>query len=321
MIGRDAELAAVDAFLDGSGRGLRVLAIEGEPGIGKTTIWQEGVRRARDRGVLVLVARPAEAEAGLSFAGLADLFGAVPAETSGRLPVPQREALGAALLQVPAPAGGIEDRAVCASVLSLLRLLAAERSVLVAVDDAHWLDPPTARALGFAVRRLEGEQIGFLVAVRVAGAPVPSFDRAVGPERRQVVPVGPLTVAALHQAVKQHAGWSLPRPTVAQVARVCSGNPFYAIEMAAETKRRPAGEGRLPVPARVTGLVEARLARLPTATQRALLTAAALSQPTVALLGRAALAPAEVEGLIVVEQDRIRFAHPLFASAVYGRAD
>jgi DNA-binding CsgD family transcriptional regulator len=321
VIGRDAELAAVDAFLDGSSGGLRVLAIEGEPGIGKTTIWQEGVRRARGRGVLVLVARPAEAEAGLSFAGLADLFGAVPAEMSGRLPVPQREALGAALLQVPAPAGGIEDRAVCASVLSLLRLLAAERSVLVAVDDAHWLDPPTARALGFAVRRLEGEQIGFLVAVRVAGAPVPSFDRAVGPGRRQVVPVGPLTVAALHQVVKQHAGWSLPRPTVAQVARVCSGNPFYAIEMAAEIKRRPAREGRLPVPASVTGLVEGRLARLPAATQRALLTAAALSQPTVALLGRTALAPAEVEGLIVVEQDRIRFAHPLFASAVYERAD
>jgi DNA-binding CsgD family transcriptional regulator len=321
VIGRDAELGVVDAFLDASGAGARVLAVEGEPGIGKTTIWQEGVSRARDRGTLVLVARPAEAEAGLSFAGLADLFGAVPAEVCGGLPAPQREALAAALLQVPAPAPGIDERALCASVLSLVRLLAADRPVLVAVDDAQWLDLPTARALRFAVRRLASEQVRFLVAVRMAGSPLPSFDQAAGPERRQVVPVGPLTVAALHEVVKQHAGYALPRPALVQVHRVCGGNPFYAIEIAAEMHRRPISGGRVPVPASVNGLVEARLARLPVATHRALLAAAALSQPTVTLVGRAALIPAEDEGFISVEQSRIRFAHPLFASAVYGRAD
>ncbi|HEV2372993.1 MAG TPA: AAA family ATPase [Streptosporangiaceae bacterium] len=320
MIGRDAELAVVDAFLGGFGSGMQVLAIQGEPGIGKTTIWLEGVRRAQSRGALVLVARPAETEAGLSFAGLADLFGGVPAEVCAGLPLPQREALAAALLQVPTPAGGMDDRAVCASVLSLSRLLAEQRPVVVAVDDAQWLDPPTGRALGFAVRRLAREQIGFLVTVRTAGEPMPSFDQAAEPGRRQVVPVGPLTLAGLHQVIKQHAGYSLPRPTLVQVTRVCGGNPFYAIEMAAEMHRRPAGGGRVPVPVSVGGLVEGRLVRLPPATQRALLAAAALSQPTVQLVDRAALVPAEDEGLISVEQGRIRFAHPLFASAVYGRA-
>jgi DNA-binding CsgD family transcriptional regulator len=322
VIGRDAELAVVDAFVDGSDGGLRVLTIEGEPGIGKTTLWQEGVHRARDRGATVLVARPAEAETGLSFSGLTDLFDAVPADVRARLPEPQRDALAAALLQVPAPAGGMDDRAVCASVLSLLRLLAAERPVVVAVDDAQWLDPPTARTLAFAVRRLEREAIEFLVAVRVmAETPLPSFDRAAGPGRRQVVPVGPLTVAALHQVIKQHTGCSLSRATVVQVERVCDGNPFYAIEIASEMNRRPAAGGRVPVPANVHGLVEGRLARLPAATQRALLAAAALSQPTVALVDRAALIPAEDQGFISVEQGRIRFAHPLFAAAIYGRAD
>ena len=52
MIGRDAELAVVDAFVDGSDGGLRVLTIEGEPGIGKTTLWQEGVHRAPIPGAM-----------------------------------------------------------------------------------------------------------------------------------------------------------------------------------------------------------------------------------------------------------------------------
>jgi DNA-binding CsgD family transcriptional regulator len=321
VIGRDAELAAVDAFLDALDGGARVLAIEGEPGIGKTTIWYEGVSRARDRGALVLIARPAETEVGLSFAGLADLFGAAPAPLCARLPVPQREALAAALLQAPAPARGIDERAVCAAVLSLLRLLADQRPVVVAVDDAQWLDSPTARALSFALRRLEGERVGFLITVRVARVPLPSFDRAAGPEQRRAATVGPLTVAALHQVIKHRTGYSLPRPTLVQITRVCGGNPFYAIEMAAEMSRWPVGGGRVPVPASVTGLVETRLARLPAATQRALLAAAALSQPTVSLVDAAALTPAEDDGLVSVEQGRVRFAHPLFASAVYGRAE
>jgi DNA-binding CsgD family transcriptional regulator len=320
VIGRDAELAAVAAFLDALADGAGVLAIEGEAGIGKTTIWEHGVSGARDRGARVLIARPCEAEAGLSFAGLTDLFGAAPAALFARLPEPQREALAAALLQAPAPARGMDERAVCAAVLSLLRSMAAARPVVVAVDDAQWLDSPTARALTFALRRLHGEPVGFLVTVRASGVPLPSFDRAAGTGRR-VVAVGPMTVAGLHRVIMQHNGSSLPRPALVQVTRVCGGNPFYAIEMAAEMNRHPPSGGRVPVPASVTGLVESRLARLPAATQRALLAAAALTQPTVSLVGGTALTPAEDDGLVSVERGRVRFAHPLFASAVYGQAD
>lgn len=72
IVGRDEELAAVSTFLDGEFPAALVLA--GEAGIGKTTVWRAGLEQARERGARVLVARPAESEARLSFAGLADLL-------------------------------------------------------------------------------------------------------------------------------------------------------------------------------------------------------------------------------------------------------
>ena len=96
VVGREPELRAVDAFLDGPAR---TLAIVGEPGIGKTTVWREAVDRARARGATVLVARPAESEARLSFGGVADLTAAVPPEVFDSLPTPQRRGLDVALLR------------------------------------------------------------------------------------------------------------------------------------------------------------------------------------------------------------------------------
>src|SRR3954454_3055514 len=96
VVGREAELAAVDEFLDGDGRALALL---GAPGIGKSTIWREAVERAGARGAIVLVERPAELEPSLSSAALAVLTSAVPQEVFAGLPPPQRRALDVALLQ------------------------------------------------------------------------------------------------------------------------------------------------------------------------------------------------------------------------------
>ena len=178
VVGRDAELSAVEAFLTTAQTHFAVLSFEGEAGIGKTTIWLEAVRRATARGRRVLVTRPSEAEATLSYAALTDLFDAVTEATMSRLPVPQREAISAALLRAPVPQRGIDERALCASVLSLLRLMSAEGPVVVAVDDAQWLDSPSARVLSFAVRRLDAEAIGVLVTARIGSAPASQrFDR------------------------------------------------------------------------------------------------------------------------------------------------
>jgi hypothetical protein len=74
LVGREAELAVVEELLGTAETGPAGLAVVGEPGIGKTMLWHEAVRRARERGTLVLLTRPAESEAKLAFAGLTDLL-------------------------------------------------------------------------------------------------------------------------------------------------------------------------------------------------------------------------------------------------------
>jgi hypothetical protein len=74
IVRRESEIAVVYAFLADDDRGARALAIVGAPGLGKTTVWQAGVERARAAGYRVLSARPSGAEASLAFAGLSDLL-------------------------------------------------------------------------------------------------------------------------------------------------------------------------------------------------------------------------------------------------------
>jgi hypothetical protein len=72
--GRDEELRSIYVFLDQAVDGPAALVLEGEAGIGKSTLWQAGVEAARERGLRVLLSRPAEAERGLTHPGLGDLF-------------------------------------------------------------------------------------------------------------------------------------------------------------------------------------------------------------------------------------------------------
>ena len=166
VVGREPELKAVDAFLDGTAQ---ALAIVGEPGIGKTTVWREAVERARARGATVLVARPAESEVRLSFGGVADLTSALPAEAFDSLPAPQRRGLDVALLRADS-AGPPARRVVATALLTLLRELAAESAVVIAIDDLQWLDPPSAVALEFALRRLEDENVRVIFSMRTDAA-------------------------------------------------------------------------------------------------------------------------------------------------------
>ena len=184
VAGRDEELAAVGVFLDRVPHGLAALAIEGESGIGRTTLWRAATAEAARRGYLVLTARPAGPEAGRSFAGLADLLAPVGLD---RLPAPQRRALEVALLGAEAEEPVPDRRAVPAAVLSVLRELSRERPVLVAVDDAHFLDAPTARALEFAARRLSAEAVGFLVSVRLGPEGRPRSVEQTAEEDRAVI--------------------------------------------------------------------------------------------------------------------------------------
>src|SRR6266508_1702792 len=98
LVGRDEELAFLHAFVDERREGPAALVLEGEAGIGKSTLWHAGVEHARARGLPILSSRPAEAERGLAHVGLGDLFEDVLDDVLPLLPVPRRHALEAALL-------------------------------------------------------------------------------------------------------------------------------------------------------------------------------------------------------------------------------
>ncbi|HUF01186.1 MAG TPA: ATP-binding protein, partial [Gaiellaceae bacterium] len=155
VVGRERELATIERLL---GRGLReysALLLSGEAGIGKTTVWQEAVRLGEEASFRVLRCRPGQAEAKLGFAALSDLLSSVDEDAFAELPEPQRDAIDAALLRAAPRAAGTASRAVAAGLLSVLRRIAGQSPVLVAIDDVQWLDRPSEAALAFALRRLE----------------------------------------------------------------------------------------------------------------------------------------------------------------------
>jgi DNA-binding CsgD family transcriptional regulator len=320
IFGRVPEIAAADALLGGD-RGGGALLIVGEPGIGKSTVWEDAVRRARERGVYVLSCRPAESEAKLSFAGLSDLLAPVAHEVFASLPAPQRHALDVALLRTEAVGPAPERRVVATALLSVLRELAADRTVLLAVDDIQWLDPPSSDALTFALRRLVKEPVGLLLSSREESARS-ELTSALTDEGVERLVLGPLSLAVLHRIVVERLGLALPRPTLVRIAQVSGGNPFFTLEIARMIRDDPRGGSvTLPVPEDLRALVAERIAALPSSTQAALLRAAALARPDLTLVDAHALVVAEEAGLIRVEAaSRVEFAHPLFASAVYESA-
>jgi predicted ATPase len=149
VVGREEELTALAGFLDGPPPP-SILLIDGEAGIGKTTLWREGVAWGGQRGLRALACSPAESETQLPFAAAGDLLGAEAAPVLDSLPQPQRRALAAALLLEDVEGPAPEPRAVAVAFLGALRVLSQAGPLLVAVDDVQWLDGPSALLLEFA---------------------------------------------------------------------------------------------------------------------------------------------------------------------------
>ena len=323
LVGRDDELSAIASFLE-AGAPACAVVIDGEPGIGKTTVWRAAVESAAGRGFRALRARPAESEAKLSFSSLADLLGEVLDDVLGELPPPQRRALEVALLLDDAGGARLDRRAAAAGLLSSLRALASEAPTLVAIDDVQWLDSASSAALEFAARRLRGEPVALLLARRVTEAsPEAGLERSLPEERLLRVPIGPLGFVPLNAILHERLGSVLPRPVLHRIHERSGGNPFYALELARRPERLEAGRG---LPPTLDLLVRGRVTDLPEDARRALLAAAASSQPTVELVERVvetpdALAAAEAAGIVTVDHGSVRFEHPLLASASYGAAD
>lgn len=317
IVGRTEELGSIEEFL--SGASPAALVLEGEPGIGKTTVWTAGAALAAARGVRVLQTRPTEAETSLPFTGLGDLLADVPAALRQSLPPPQRHALAVALLEADAGPRPPDARTIGVALLGVLVALAAERGTLVAIDDLQWLDAPTGAALAFAARRLRDAPVRFLLARRPAEEPV-TLAQAFPPERRRTLSLEPLRLGALHRLLRTHLNLTVPRPTLRRIEEISGGNPFFALELGRALGRRRL-EADVTLPTSLRRLIGERFEALPAATREALLVVALAAEPTEELveaaLGRPpALGPAIDAEFVVVTARHIRFAHPLFAAYV-----
>lgn len=325
--GRDAELELIDRFLARVPGGTPILVIEGDPGIGKTTLWLEAVERAEGRSLRLLKANPAESEAKLPYAALGDLIGEAFAGIGSALPAPQQDALATALLLTNVDQAA-DVRTTATAVINIITKLAAEGPVIVAIDDVQWLDAASERVLAFAARRLP-QRVALLLSQRSETAVQLPLGLTATADRVDRLQLSPLSLAALHKLIHSRLGISLGRPILVRLAAASNGNPFFALEMAHALKDvDPNSSARqLPLPSSLRELVAGHVRGLSASALEAVTVAAALSRPSlpaiVAAVGSettavAALTEAEEAGVVMVEGDRVRFAHPLLASGVYG---
>jgi DNA-binding CsgD family transcriptional regulator len=323
VIARTAEMEAIREFLARVPERAGILVLEGEAGIGKTTIWREAIEEARAASYRLLVARPGESESKPAYGGLIDLLGEALDDVLGELPSPQSEALQAALLRRAGKIGQTGTVAVAA--FGALRALAARGPVVLAVDDLQWLDAPSKRVLLHVARRLDREPIGLVATERP-----PTVLVGLPEERLSRLRIGPLSLASLHHLVRDRLGVSLERPLLVRVARSSGGNPLFALEIVralqADGFKIAAGTA-LPIPASLRTLASRRLARLPPSAREAVLCTYCLSRPTPELvelaLRRAGQPPEGVTLAVDAEVlelggETVRLAHPLVGSVLYG---
>jgi DNA-binding CsgD family transcriptional regulator len=327
LFGREAEVAMLDQLVAQIPERGGALVLRGDPGIGKTALLAVASATASSKGVSVLRTAGAQSETDLAFAGLHQLLRPVLTWLD-RLPGPQRDALSAAFgaLDVHAP----DPFLIALAALNLLACAAERAPLLLAVDDAQWLDPPTAGALAFLARRVEAEPIVVLFALR--NGVVNKLDRAGLPELR----LGSLEEEAAGELVDASAE-DLTPGLRRRVLEIAAGNPLALLELPAALRLDDAGIGGLsPSPVSLTSRLERAFAHqvsgLPAQTRDLLLLAAADERASSAeLLAAAALlrgvevpldawTPAEGAGLASIAGGPIIFRHPLVRSAIYQSA-
>jgi DNA-binding CsgD family transcriptional regulator len=327
VIGRESELAVIRDFVDADAS-RRAIVLVGGAGIGKTTLWEAAVGLARARGLRVLSARGSSAEAQLSFSALIDLCDEVGSEDLADLAAPQRTALEVALLRAEPRGAPPSAHAIALGFRNLLRSLAARGPVLVAVDDVQWLDAPSLEVLSFAARRLDDERVAFLMARR-ADMPTP-MERVFDRRDLQCVEVAALSFGAIRQLLIERLGLRVSRQLLHRMVGITLANPLFVLELGREllVTGLPRVADELPVPSGIEDVLGMRVAALSQPLRRVLV-ALALSGDLrvgelVAVTSDAVVDQAVDQGVVHVNGDRVRAAHPLLAAMALraaGRGD
>ena len=305
--------AALDGAVDGRAA---TLVVEGEAGSGKTLLMQWLMEHAAERGVLTVAARPVEGEAQLPLAVMTDVLRPLRGWAPRLLPE-QRDVLEAA-------AGGVGEAStdrllLAAATLALLATVAEDTPVLLVVDDAHWADPTSGRALSFALRRLLADRVLAVLTRR----PTEEL-RIAGPW--EPLELRGLTEPDIAALIEGRTGVTPPPGVVERIRDETLGNPL-AVSHLAERLPVDALAGASPLPitlplqevARRTfaGLVRA----LPAGTRSALTVVAAAGSAAARIAPSALrvcgldvddLGPAEEAGLITGGSGSVEFGHPLY---------
>jgi DNA-binding CsgD family transcriptional regulator len=303
--------------------------VEGEAGIGKTTLMSETAATARGQGFRVLTAQDSPAEVTFAYAAVADLLRDADDAILAGLPQMQRIALQRA--RDGADGGAFpatDERTVAGGFLSLIERLGERVPALLMVDDAHWLDASSRAVIGYTVRRL-CDPVGVMLSFRTdeVATDERSWLPFRDPDSVSRVRMQPLSLGGVHTLIAARLGHTLPRPIITRIHKVSGGNPFFALELAAAADANDVGAATVELPDSLAALVRNRIGDGDDDTAAVLLAAACSPSPTVGSLCEATgmsasrvvevLEPMENSRIITLDGARVRFTHPLFATGVY----
>ena len=331
LFGRQSELLAVAEFLASVGTASGTLILDGPAGMGKTALWRSTIDLAHEQGMCVLEARPTSSEAGLTLATLADLLSDVPASVLASLPSRQQEAIDVALARSSDPSLTTDPRALGAAFLAILEGLYETSTVLLAVDDAQWVDASSRVAISYALRRIG---TGVAVVATVRGDLLGDEDgwlQLGDPSGDRRLVVGALGSAALQELLRDRLGTAYPRPTMVRISEASGGNPLHALELARYVGDVRIGGAPPSFPLNLRRLVNARIDAFSPRVRETLLAVAAMAGPSVDVVQRVVgdasrsrveedLFAAEAGGVLTLDGRVIAFTHPLLRTGVYAMA-
>ncbi|NQX35869.1 LuxR family transcriptional regulator [Herbiconiux sp. VKM Ac-2851] len=322
LVGRAAEVRDLERVVIRSQPGGAAVLVEGDAGIGKSTLLAEIAGLAGDAGYRVLSCTGLELAPPVGYAALHQMLRPLLMHLT-RLPARQREALSAAF---GLEHGTSPDRLlVSVAALGLLEEASAAVPLFIAVEDLQWVDPSTRHVIEFLALRLGEPHVSLVATMRTP------WGGQSGPGGLERLLLGPLDDAASRRLLGEVAP-ELGEARRMRVLREANGNPLALTELAIAVTgpvRRTGLRSVIPTTQRLEQAFLGQVAGIPERSQALMLLAAVaddagmldvLDAARLAGLDLRDLAPLETAGMLQVVEERPQFRHPLLRAAVLGAA-